>query len=88
MAGSAIVIGALALPGEFRQAATSVRMALKATVAVIGCFFFNCRQPMWVMAGNAAELAFASLPAAAFVHLLDLAYKSVFGRPACRPRPP
>src|SRR5579884_4089626 len=48
-------------------------MTLQAAVAVIGDLFVFGRLDMWIVAGDATELTFARLEAAAAVYLLHLA---------------
>src|SRR5260370_25616039 len=53
-------------------------MARQAPFAVVRDSFCRGGLAMWVMAGDAAQLPFAGLVAAAFVHLLHLVHGLVF----------
>ena len=73
VAVGAMIIGTSRQPDVCRQAATPIRVAFLASLAVIGHALFGRGKLVRVMARDTAKPSFAGTEAAALVHLFDLA---------------
>ncbi len=80
VAADAIVVAAPLQADRRRQSTAPIGVALQAATPEIGHLLLGRRQPMRIVAGDAAESALAGEEATALVHLLDLADEPVLGR--------
>ena len=78
VATDAIIGLTLAHPAARRQAATPIGVAFQAAIAEVGYPRLGLREPMGIVAGDAAEFSLARFEATALVHLLELADEAVF----------